>query len=173
LKPDGGDVQTAHELARSIGIRGPGRSDPAQVLCDRRRSSIHCDVVRVVGAEAVPNQDPLDGVAADLMAEVTQRPDQPRVPPRRVRGRHPDDQLFHLDGDGRTPEPAARRAVVLAGDQLAVPAQDRVRRDQARKLAEPATTDDPALDRQASPLVVGEAQPPSAELLAEDAVLLA
>jgi hypothetical protein len=47
------------------------------------------------------------------------------------------------------------------------PAQDRVGRDQARELAEPATADDPALDGQASPLVVGEAQPPSAELLVD------
>jgi hypothetical protein len=59
------------------------------------------------------------------------------------------------------------------GDQLTVPAQDRVGRDQARELAQPATTDDPALGSQASPLIIGEPQPPPAELLAEDAVLLA
>jgi hypothetical protein len=87
--------------------------------------------------------------------------------------RHPDDELFHVDADRRTPRPAARRAVVLAGDQLAVPAQDRVGRDQAGELAQPATTDEPALYGQASPLVIGEPQAPPAELLAEDAVLLA
>jgi hypothetical protein len=54
-----------------------------------------------------------------------------------VRRRHLDDELFHLDGDSRTPGPAARRAIVLAGDQLAVPAQDRVGRDKPRELAEP------------------------------------
>jgi hypothetical protein len=105
--------------------------------------------------------------------EVTQRPDQPRVPPGWILRRHPYDELFHVDGDGRTPGPAARRAIVLAGDQLAVPAQDRVRRDQARELVQPATTDDLALDGQASPLVIGEPQPPPGELLAKDSVLLA
>ena len=93
--------------------------------------------------------------------------------PGRVLRRHPDDELFHVDGDSRTPGPAARRAVVLAGDQLAVPAQDRVGRDQARELAQPATTHRPALDGQSSPLVIGEPQAPPADLLAEDAVLLA
>jgi hypothetical protein len=34
-------------------------------------------------------------------------------------------------------------------------------------LGEPAMTDDPAVDGQASPLVIGEPQPPPAELLAE------
>jgi hypothetical protein len=52
-------------------------------------------------------------------------------------------------------------------------AQDRVGRDQARELVEPATTHDPFLDGQASPLIIGEVQPPPTELFAEDAVLLA
>jgi hypothetical protein len=122
---------------------------------------------------AVPPQDPLDRVAANLVAEVVQRADQPRVPPGRVLRRHPHDELFYVDSDSGTPGPAARRAIVLAGDQLAVPAQDRVRRDQAGELAQPATTDGPALDGQAPPLVIGEPQAPPVELLAEDAVLLA
>jgi hypothetical protein len=49
------------------------------------------------------------------------------------------------------------RAVVLAGDQLAVPAQDRVGRDKARKLAKPATTDDPALADRGRPAAVADA----------------
>ena len=44
--------------------------------------------------------------------------------------------------------------------------------NQAREFAEPAMTDDPTLDSHVSPLVIGEAQPPSAELHAEHAVLL-
>jgi hypothetical protein len=95
------------------------------------------------------------------------------VAPGWILHRHPDDELLHVGGDSRAPDPTARRAIVLAGDQLAVPAQDRVGCDQAGELAEPATADDPALDGQASPLVVGEAQAPSAELVAEHAVLLA
>jgi hypothetical protein len=64
--------------------------------------------------------------------------------------------------ENRPREPAARsggarRAIVLAGDQLAVPAQDRVGCDQPRELTQSATADDPALDSQASPLVIGEA----------------
>jgi hypothetical protein len=70
----------------------------------------------------VPEEDGLDGVAADLMAEVTERADQPRVAPGRILRRHPDDQLLQVGGDRRAPDPAARGAIVLAGDQLAVPA---------------------------------------------------
>jgi len=149
-------------------VRG---GDRAQVRAEKGLP--HPLAARGCWLEAVPKQDPLDGVAADLMAEVTQRPDQPRVPPGRVLCRHLDDELFHLDGDGRTPGPAARRAVVLAGDQLAVPAQDRVGRDKDRKTRPVDDDRRPGLDGQPSPLVVGEAQPPSAKLLTQDSVLLA
>lgn len=44
----------------------------------------------------------------------------------RVLRRHPDHDLLHVDGDGRAD---ACRAVVFAGNQLAVPAQDCVGRD--------------------------------------------
>ena len=93
--------------------------------------------------------------------------------PGRILRRHPDDELLHVGGDSRTTGPSARRAAVLASDQLAVPAQDRVGRDQASELAQPTMSDGPALDGYAPPLVIGEPQAPPAELLAEDAVLLA
>ncbi|HEU4734680.1 MAG TPA: hypothetical protein VFT22_42610 [Kofleriaceae bacterium] len=150
-------------------VRG---GDRAQVRADERLPR-HPLAPRGCGLKAMSLQDPLDRVATDLVAEVVQRTDQPRVPPARILRRHPDHELFHVDGDCGTPGPAARRAVVLAGDQLAVPAQDRVGRDQDGELTEPATPDGPALDGQASPLVIGEPQAPPAELLAEDAVLLA
>lgn len=133
--------------------------------CGRRNVFLprHALAPRACWLEPVAPQDPLDRVAADLVAEVVQRTDQPRVTPGGILRCHPDGELFHVSGHGRTPGPTARRAVGLAGDQLAVPAQDRLGRDQASELAQPATTDDPALDGQASPLVIGERRrrPPS------------
>jgi hypothetical protein len=116
---------------------------------------------------------PLDGVAADLIAEVIQRPDQPRVPPGWVLRRHLNDELFHVDGHGRTPCPAACRAVVLAGDQLAVTSAGSCRASPGPRTPRAGADRQPVLDGQPSPLVVGEAQPPAGELLAEHMVLLA
>src|SRR3954467_12398297 len=72
----------------------------------------------------------------------------------------------HLD------EPGAQAVGYHAGHQLAIPAEDRVGRAQAGEPAQPATSDGPALDGQAPPLVIGEPQAPPTELLAEHAVLL-
>jgi len=54
-----------------------------------------------------------------------------------------------------------------------VPAQDRVRGDDRAQVLEHRPTEGLATDRRATALVVGEEDPLAAELLAEDAVLLA
>ena len=107
------------------------------------------------------------------MAQVTQRADQTRVAPGRIFRRHPDHKLLHVFAGGRATGSSARRAVILPGDQLAVPAQDRLGRHEAGELLQSAATDDLALGREASPLVIGESQPSPTELLPKYAVLLA
>jgi hypothetical protein len=67
---------------------------------------------------------------------------------------------------------SAGSAVVLLGDELAVPAQDGVGRHQSGELFQRTSADEAALRGEPPALRVGEAQAPTAELLAQDAVLL-
>ena len=60
---------------------------------------------------------------------------------------------------------------MVCGDQLTMPSQDRVRRDDASDLVEQASTERLALGGEASALIVGQAQPLLALEFAEDAVL--
>jgi hypothetical protein len=63
-------------------------------------------------------------------------------------------------------------AVVLLGDELAVPAQDGVGGHQSGELFKRTSADESALRGEPPALSVGEAQAPTAELLPQDAVLL-
>jgi len=67
---------------------------------------------------------------------------------------------------------ASSGTVVLPGDELTVPAQNRVRCHQSSEFVQHASAQYPTFRREASALVVGEPQPPLAQLLAEDPVLL-
>jgi hypothetical protein len=62
-------------------------------------------------------------------------------------------------------------AVVLLGDELAVPAQDGVGRHQAGQLLQRTSADEAALRGEPPALGIGEAQPPTSELLPQDAAL--
>jgi hypothetical protein len=53
---------------------------------------------------------------------------------------------------------------VLGGNELPIPAQDRVRRQQAGDVAQQASAEHLAPNRQASSLVVGELQPPAVQM---------
>lgn len=57
--------------------------------------------------DAMPPKDPIDRVAANSVAGVIQRADQPRVAPARNLRRHPYDELFHVGGDRGAPGPTA------------------------------------------------------------------
>jgi hypothetical protein len=60
---------------------------------------------------------------------------------------------------------------MVCGDQLTMPSQDRVRRDDASDLVEQASTERLALGGEASALIVGQAQPLLALEFAEDSIL--
>jgi hypothetical protein len=63
-------------------------------------------------------------------------------------------------------------AVIFLGDQLPIPTQDRVRRDDAAELAQRLSPERFSRRREPAALVVGEADPLCGELLAKDAVFL-
>src|SRR5262245_48322073 len=65
------------------GVRKEGL--PRHLIAARRRR-----------LDTVPPENALDRVAADLMAEATQRADEPRVSPRRVLGRQPDNEPLQI-----------------------------------------------------------------------------
>ncbi len=60
----------------------------------------------------------------------------------------------------------------LLGDELPMPTQDGVRRDERCNLGEGASTDGLAADRQPATLIVGQPESSATELLLQDAVLL-
>ena len=106
------------------------------------------------------------------MPEVLQRPDQPGVSPRDILRSHAQDEAADRVVDPRASRTAFGAAIVLLGDELAVPAQDRVRGDDAGDLAKGPSAEGLALGGKATPLRVGEAKTPSCELLSEDTVFL-
>ena len=76
----------------------------------------------------------------------------------------------------RSTRPTPCAAVVLLGQQPSVPAQDRVRRDDAGELLQQLASEELPLGREAAALFIGEADASTAELpvelLAQDAILL-
>ena len=88
------------------------------------------------GAGSIPwsVQDPLHRGPSDLVAEVRERPADPCVPPLGILDRHPDHERGHVTSRHRPASTAAGAAVVRLGDQSPVPAENRVRRDDAGDL---------------------------------------
>ena len=117
-------------------------------------------------------QNPLHGVPADRVAEVGQGAADPRVAPSRILDGHPHDQLGNRLRCQRPTTTTVGAAVVLLGDQLPIPAQDRVRRDDARDLSEDSPAELLPTYGEPTPLCVGQAERTTAQLLPEDAILL-
>ena len=76
------------------------------------------------GRQARRLENPANGRAADAMADILERPMDPRVASRRILRRHPHDQLTDLDYDTASSQSPDIRP--LAGDQLPMPPQQRV-----------------------------------------------
>jgi hypothetical protein len=68
------------------------------------------------------------------VAEVAERAANVRVAPARAIGRELNDQALERHHGRRATSTASSTAVVLLGDELAVPAQGRVGRDDALEL---------------------------------------
>jgi hypothetical protein len=79
--------------------------------------------------QAVALQDIADRLIADLVPQIGQRPHNSVIAPITVLPGHANDQLLNFSLDSRPAGASTRlRAIEFAGDQLAVPDQDGVRR---------------------------------------------
>jgi hypothetical protein len=81
-------------------------------------------------------ENALDGVAPDVMAEVAERAADARVAPAAVFTRHSKHELDDVCSSTRLVRPAPAGAVVLLSVEPAVPAQQRIPRHQRVELRE-------------------------------------
>src|ERR1035437_3677153 len=113
-------------------------------------------------------QNPRDRRPTDPMAHVLQRAGDPGVAPRGVLLGHPYHQAPDLGQHaGTTASPLRVRP--FARDQLPMPPQNRVGRDDRRDLTEAATAQPVSVPRQPTAFLIGQAAP-AAHVPAEDAV---
>ena len=94
------------------------------------------------------------------MAEVRERPADPCVPPLGILDRHPDHERGHVTSRHRPASTAAGAAVVCLGDQSPVPAENRVRRDDAGDLHQDAPSEFLAAHGESTALGIGQAKRP-------------
>ena len=109
--------------------------------------------------DAVFEEDSLDGVASDIDVEVVERTPDSAVSPPHVFVCHPNDEGANLVCGSRSARSGTTllAAVVLVGDQLAVPAQDGVGRGDGSNFSEELATEGLPLYGQASPPLLAEA----------------
>ena len=117
-------------------------------------------------------QHPLDRVPGDVVAEIRERPTDARVPPRWILDRHPHHEVGHLAWRDRPASTSAAAAVVLPGNQPPVPAENRVRRDDAGDLRQNPPAEFLASHRESTALGVGQAKRLRTKVLPEDPILL-
>ena len=84
--------------------------------------------------------------------------------------RHPHDESPDLRQHARTPAPPAR-VRPFPRDQLPMPPQNRVGRDDHGDLVQPATAQPVPTHGQLTPLVIAQPHAPPMELAPEDAIL--
>ena len=124
------------------------------------------------GFDPVVVQNPLDRVPGDVGAEIRERATDARVPPRWILDRHPHHEVGHLAWRYRPASTSVGAAVVLPGNQPPVPAENRVRRDDAGDLRQNPPAEFLASHRESAALGVGQAKWTWAKLLPEDPILL-
>ena len=84
----------------------------------------------------------------------------------------PYDEFGHRPGCHRPSPTPTGTAIVLLGDQTPVPAENRVRRDDAYHLTQEPPAECLAAHREATALGVGQAKRSRTKMLPEDAILL-
>ena len=106
------------------------------------------------------------------MPDIFQRPLDSRVAPARIVGHHADRQTPDLASYARSAGalPGVRP---LAGDQLSVPSENRVGRDERGELVQRAATEPVSQHRQTPALSIVQSQPTAAQLHLQRAVLFA
>jgi hypothetical protein len=122
------------------------------------------------GANPVGLQDRGDRGSGDAMPEVRQGTLDPAVAPRRILTRHPDGQLADLAKHARSSD-ASSLSGPFTGDELPMPSQDGVRRDQRRHLTQDVSSEAVPVHGEPTSLGIGQPQAPSVKVLFQDAVL--
>jgi len=105
------------------------------------------------------------------MAQISERPLNSSVAPIAVFGGHADHQLPDLVWGARTTTTTLLAAIIFPRDQSAMPGQQRLRRDQRGQFVKNPSAQFLGPDRQASTLVIVQAQPSVAELFPKNSVL--
>ena len=99
-------------------------------------------------------------------------PRDARVAPPRILDSHPDHERGDFSGRHRPASATAGAAIVFPSDQCPVPAQDRIRGDDARNLRQDPPAEFLAADGESTTLDVGQAKRSRAQVLPEDPILL-
>ena len=86
--------------------------------------------------DPVVTQNSGDGRTPYFVTKVGQGSLNPGISPRRILVRHPDCQFYNLLTNRRSPQPPAATSVILPRDQLTMPAQESVRRDDRAKISQ-------------------------------------
>jgi hypothetical protein len=81
------------------------------------------------GFDAIALQDVGNSASRQVMSEIRQRTNDPGVPPVAILGGHLDYERFDLVIRPWSAGPAAGGSIVFPGDQLPVPGQESLRRD--------------------------------------------
>ena len=105
------------------------------------------------------------------MAEVVERAPDPGVAPVAILGGHPHDEPADRVHDPWAARSATAAAVVLPRNQLSMPAEEGIGRDQGLQVTECPPAEALCLCGQASALGVREPETARAELLPKDAIL--
>src|SRR5205823_12289172 len=112
------------------------------------------------------------GQLIDLMPQICQRPLDATVAPAWVVLGHAHDELLHLIGDTRAAQLSPLRTPVeLPRDELSIPAQEGVRRDQRGDLLQTLAAKWVGARRKTAAFCVGEPPSVATEVGFEDAVL--
>ncbi len=118
------------------------------------------------------SEDVRDSTSGNGMTQIRECTPDSSVSPAWIFSRHPHYQIGNLGDDGWSsvflPPPPE---VPLSRDELAVPSEDGVRRDNGRDLSEDFSTKGLSFYRKLSSLVVGQARSPTAVQVFEDALL--
>src|SRR5882672_9392532 len=104
------------------------------------------------------------------MAHILQRALYPGIAPGWIVGRHAHDEPINV-GQHVTATGPTRLEGPLAGDQLPMPAKQRVRRDKGCNLPQGPPAEAMSSSGQSPPVVIGQSQASATEVAAKQAVL--
>ena len=117
-------------------------------------------------------EDVGDRPARELVAHVSERTLNPRVAPCRILSGHANDEVGGLRFPSRPAGLSPFRVVPLTSNELAVPGENRVGRDDSGDLLEDLSTEGLALYREPTAFIIGQPKSSATKLSLEDSVLL-